>query len=75
MDDADRAADLQEADTQGILLQWHAEHPAALPGSLGRAECLDCQAPIPLEGRRAAPRSGRCIACQKTRDRPFALGC
>ena len=75
MDDADRAADIQEADTQGILAQWHTAHPQTPPGSLGRAECLDCLEPIPWERRRAAPQSCRCIACQMIRDRRLALGC
>lgn len=74
MDIVDIAADLQADLNRSALAHHHALHPEPAPGSLGRAQCLDCAEPIPLERRQAAPQSGRCCDCQKLRDRRLALG-
>lgn len=39
--------------------------------AVGRANCRDCQEPIPQKRREATPSAIRCIGCQTTFDRTF----
>jgi phage/conjugal plasmid C-4 type zinc finger TraR family protein len=41
---------------------------AAMPHGVGRADCEDCEDPIPAARRRAVPTCTRCITCQTAFD-------
>ena len=65
MDEIDMAQVHQANELRWLL----SAHAYALPSGEAASECEECEEPIPVKRRKAAPGCTRCLGCQERHER------